>query len=78
MFVDEYHDTSWTRGQYPAAPPDMLHIDLRWSIFLSLKLVRSQLSILAGNENNHLRVVVVFKKWSFTCAVYFWPLTSCV
>ena len=21
MFVDEYHDTSWTRGQYPAAPP---------------------------------------------------------
>lgn len=32
MFVDEYHDTSWTRGQYPAAPPDILHIDLRWSI----------------------------------------------
>jgi len=23
MFVDEYHDTSWTRGQYPAAPPHM-------------------------------------------------------
>ena len=21
MLVDEYHDTSWTRGQYPAAPP---------------------------------------------------------
>jgi len=24
MLVDEYHDTSWTRGQYPAAPPDRL------------------------------------------------------
>ena len=23
MLVDEYHDTSWTRGQYPAAPPHM-------------------------------------------------------
>jgi len=21
MLVDEYRDTSWTRGQYPAAPP---------------------------------------------------------
>ena len=79
MLVDGCCDTSWTRGQYPAAPPDRLDIDPRWPIiFLSLKLIRSQLSILAGNENNHLRVVVVFKKWSFTCAVYFWPLTSCV
>jgi len=24
MLVDEYHDTNWTRGQYPAAPPDRL------------------------------------------------------
>jgi len=24
MLVDEYHDASWTRGQYPAAPPDRL------------------------------------------------------
>jgi len=24
MFVDECCDTSWTRGQYPAAPPDRL------------------------------------------------------
>ena len=23
MLVDEYHDTSWTRGQYPAPPPDL-------------------------------------------------------
>jgi len=24
MFVDECCNTSWTRGQYPAAPPDKL------------------------------------------------------
>jgi len=24
MLVDECCDTSWTRGQYPAAPPDRL------------------------------------------------------
>jgi len=25
MLVDECCDTSWTRGQYPAAPPDKLN-----------------------------------------------------
>jgi len=29
MFVDEYHDTSWTRGQYPAAPPYMSNLAKR-------------------------------------------------
>ena len=24
MLVDEYHDASWTRGQYPAAPPHIV------------------------------------------------------
>jgi len=27
MLVDEYHDTNWTRGQYPAAPPNRLRLD---------------------------------------------------
>lgn len=55
MLVDEYHVTIRTRGQYPAAPPTK-KADQSVGFFR----VKSRIG---HNENNHLRVVVVFV-WS--------------
>jgi len=41
MLVDEYHDTSWTRGQYPAAPP--YRLDQKSALSLALFMLKSRI-----------------------------------
>ena len=64
MFVDEYHDTSWTRGRCPAAPPHMLNPAKRL-VFIWKFVGGAGHDSAPGTKNNHLRVVVVLKSGVF-------------
>ena len=65
MFVDEYHDTSWTRGRYPAAPPHMLNPAKRLVFLFGNLLAERDMIQHQTQKNNHLRVVVVLKSGVF-------------